>query len=64
MITVEDNGKGINRESVKATALKRGLIKPDEDLTDDAVYSLIFKNAFQQHRNYPRFQGVVWEWMS
>ena len=57
LITVEDNGKGINRESVKATALKRGLIKPDEDLTDDAVYSLIFKNGFSTAQEISQVSG-------
>ncbi|GAA3669441.1 chemotaxis protein CheA [Acetobacter lovaniensis] len=46
LITIKDDGGGINRERVLATAVKRGIIAPDAVLTDDEVNNLIFAPGF------------------
>ncbi|WP_242402327.1 chemotaxis protein CheA [Komagataeibacter kakiaceti] len=46
LITIKDDGGGINRERVLATAIKRGIVAPDAVLTDDEVNNLIFAPGF------------------
>ncbi|MBX3325114.1 MAG: chemotaxis protein CheA [Nitrospira sp.] len=45
-ITVEDDGRGLNREKILAKAVKQGLIGENEKLTDDQIWPLIFKPGF------------------
>ncbi|TNJ64314.1 chemotaxis protein CheA [Paenibacillus hemerocallicola] len=47
-IEIEDDGKGINRDKVLATALKRGVVTPEQakTLTDEEVYLLLFAAGF------------------
>lgn len=45
-IEVSDDGRGINRDKVYAKALERGVIKEDEELSDQQVYSLIMQAGF------------------
>ena len=46
LITILDDGKGINKEKVRQTALKKGLVKEDEQLSDEGIYALLFKSGF------------------
>jgi Chemotaxis protein histidine kinase and related kinases len=46
MITVRDDGSGIDRERVRRTAIARGLIRADQQLSEDEVVSLIFRPGF------------------
>jgi two-component system chemotaxis sensor kinase CheA len=47
-ITVEvgDDGGGLNRDRILAKARSRGLVGPNEVLSDDAIYELIFLAGF------------------
>lgn len=45
-ITVEDDGRGLNREKILAKAIKQGLVSESEKLTDDQIWPLIFKPGF------------------
>lgn len=47
-IEIEDDGKGINRDKVLSTALKRGVVTPEQakTLTDEEVYLLLFAAGF------------------
>jgi len=45
-ITVEDDGRGLNREKILAKAIKQGLIAENEKLPDDQIWALIFKPGF------------------
>jgi two-component system chemotaxis sensor kinase CheA len=45
-ITVEDDGRGLNREKILAKAVKQGLIGESEKLSDDQIWPLIFKPGF------------------
>ncbi|REK67265.1 MULTISPECIES: chemotaxis protein CheA [Cohnella] len=47
-IEIEDDGRGINRQKVLDTALKRGVVTPEEakKLTDDEVNMLLFAPGF------------------
>ena len=46
VIEVIDDGAGINKEKVLAKARDRGLVGPDEQLTDDRINNLIFMAGF------------------
>ena len=45
-ITVEDDGRGLNRDKILAKAVKQGLIGESEKLADDQIWPLIFKPGF------------------
>lgn len=45
-IVVTDDGRGLNRERIKAKAVEKGLLARDETLSDDKVYELIFAPGF------------------
>jgi two-component system chemotaxis sensor kinase CheA len=46
VITVTDDGRGIDRDRVKAKAIERGIILPDAVLTDEETDNLIFAPGF------------------
>jgi len=45
-ITVEDDGRGLNREKILAKAIKQGLISEGEKIADEQIWALIFKPGF------------------
>ena len=45
-ITVEDDGRGLNRDKILAKAIKQGLISENDKLSDDQIWPLIFKPGF------------------
>lgn len=47
-IEIEDDGRGINRDKVTATAIKRGVITEEaaQSMTDEEVYMLLFAPGF------------------
>lgn len=45
-ITVEDDGRGLNRDKILAKAVKQGLVSDNDKLTDDQIWSMIFKPGF------------------
>ncbi|HLX39157.1 MAG TPA: hybrid sensor histidine kinase/response regulator, partial [Ktedonobacteraceae bacterium] len=46
VITVRDDGKGIDPENVRNAAIERGLIRPDQALSDNDVIDFIFQPGF------------------
>jgi chemotaxis protein histidine kinase CheA/ActR/RegA family two-component response regulator len=46
VITVRDDGTGIDPERVRNAAVARGLIRPDQTLSDGEVIELIFRPGF------------------
>lgn len=45
-IEVRDDGRGLNREAILAKAIEKGLVAPDERLSEQEVYNLIFLPGF------------------
>jgi two-component system chemotaxis sensor kinase CheA len=45
-ITVEDDGRGLNRDKILAKAVKQGLISETDKLPDDQIWALIFRPGF------------------
>jgi two-component system chemotaxis sensor kinase CheA len=46
IIEVKDDGAGLNKARILAKARERGLVEPDEQLTDEQIYNLIFVAGF------------------
>ena len=46
VIEIRDDGRGLPRDRILNKAIERGLVKPDENLTDKEVYDLIFQPGF------------------
>lgn len=46
VISVSDDGRGINKERVLAKAIERGVISGDENLSDSQIFALIMQPGF------------------
>lgn len=46
VIEVKDDGAGLNGERIRNKAIENGLISPDDLLSDDQIYDLIFQPGF------------------
>lgn len=46
VISVSDDGRGINKERVLAKAIERGVINGDENLSDSQIFALIMQPGF------------------
>lgn len=46
VISVSDDGRGLDVEKIKEKAIKNGLIKADDKISDDEAYKLIFAPGF------------------
>lgn len=46
VIELRDDGKGFDRDKVLQKAVERGLAKPNDNLTDEQIYDLIFQPGF------------------
>jgi len=46
LITIQDDGRGINRERVRAKAESQGLIQPGQQLSDSDLLQMIFHPGF------------------
>jgi len=57
LISVSDNGKGINRSVVRAKALERGIITEDARLTDEEIDNLIFAPGFSTAQTVSSISG-------
>ncbi|MCB1774121.1 MAG: chemotaxis protein CheA [Gammaproteobacteria bacterium] len=46
VIEIRDDGRGLPRDKILAKAIDRGLVRPDDNLSDKDVYDLIFQPGF------------------
>ncbi|MEH6358443.1 MAG: chemotaxis protein CheA [Pseudomonadales bacterium] len=46
VIEISDDGAGLNRDRILFKAIEKGLVTEDEQLTDEAIYMLIFNAGF------------------
>lgn len=46
LISIEDDGAGLNLAKIKAKGVERGLISPSDELTDEEAADLIFRPGF------------------
>jgi len=45
-IEVADDGGGLDKERILAKAIEKGLVKPEQQLTDNEIHNLIFEPGF------------------
>ena len=58
LITIRDDGRGLNRERILAKARERGLVnRPDKDYSDKEVFSFILLPGFSTKDNVSEFSG-------
>lgn len=57
VITVADDGKGIDRVRVRAKAVERGIILPDAILSDEEIDNLIFAPGFSTAETVSNVSG-------
>ncbi len=56
-IEVSDDGRGLDRAAILRKAIEKGLCKPEERLTDDAVYRFIFLPGFSTAKQVTDISG-------
>ncbi len=57
VIELSDDGRGINREKVKAKAVEKGLIPPGASLSDEEIDNLIFLPGFSTASEVSNISG-------
>lgn len=58
IITIRDDGKGLDRDRILEKAREKGLIaKPDSEISDKEAYSLILLPGFSTKENVSEFSG-------
>ncbi len=46
VVEITDDGRGLNRDKIRAKAVERGLIEEDDDIPDQQIYNLVFLAGF------------------
>jgi two-component system chemotaxis sensor kinase CheA len=57
VIELRDDGKGLDREQILATAIEKGLVEPGLKLNDDEASALIFQPGFSTAREITDVSG-------
>ena len=57
LITISDDGAGLNRERIKEKAIERGLISATEELSDNDIDNLIFMPGFSTAEKVTSISG-------
>ncbi len=57
VITVSDDGKGLDLNQIKTKAINNGLIEPNADLTENEIINLIFLPGFSTKDNATDLSG-------
>ncbi len=57
LISVSDDGRGIDAEAVRARAIERGLIAPDAELSEAEIFALIFQPGFSTAKQVTDVSG-------
>lgn len=57
VIEVSDDGRGLDRQRILAKAIQRGLVQPEQTLSDAEVYRLIFEPGFSTAEHVTNLSG-------
>ncbi|WP_369808718.1 chemotaxis protein CheA [Pararhodobacter sp. CCB-MM2] len=57
LISLSDDGRGLDREAIRKRATERGLIAADAELSDDALHQLIFEPGFSTAASVTELSG-------
>lgn len=56
-ITISDDGAGLNKDRIRARAEQNGVITPNQELTDNELYNLIFAPGFSTAKEVTSLSG-------
>jgi len=57
LVTIRDDGAGLDKERIRAKAIERGLITTTTELTDKEIYNLIFAPGFSTAQKVTSVSG-------
>lgn len=57
VITVEDDGKGLDAEAIKSKAVERGLIEQGAEMSESEIFNLIFAPGFSMSERVTSVSG-------
>ena len=57
VISLSDDGRGLNLNRIKAQALAKGLIKPEDKLSDQEVANIVFAPGFSTSEEVSEISG-------
>jgi two-component system chemotaxis sensor kinase CheA len=57
LLTLTDDGRGLNRDSIRAKAVERGLIDAGADISDAALFQYIFHPGFSTAKQVSELSG-------
>ena len=57
VIEVKDDGKGLDKITIKNKAISQGIISEDDNLTDQQIFKLIFHPGFSTAQNVSNLSG-------
>lgn len=57
VLTLRDDGRGVNLEAVRKKAIERGLMAPDADLSDDEITQFILQAGFSTAEQVTQISG-------
>ncbi|MBR9972472.1 chemotaxis protein CheA [Magnetospirillum sulfuroxidans] len=56
-ISVRDDGQGMDRDAIRAKAVERGLLQPNQDVTDSDLFGFVFHPGFSTARQLSAVSG-------
>ncbi len=57
VIEVSDNGAGLSREKILKRAIERGVVSPDQELSDREIHNLVFEAGFSTAEKVTNLSG-------
>ncbi|MGR3496198.1 chemotaxis protein CheA [Citreimonas sp.] len=57
LISVTDDGAGLDAEAIRARAIERGLIAAEQEISEDQLYNLIFEPGFSTAKSLSSVSG-------
>ena len=57
LIQVSDDGRGLDRDAIRAKATERGLLSPTQEVSDQELYQMIFEPGFSTARTVTAVSG-------
>jgi two-component system chemotaxis sensor kinase CheA len=57
VISIKDDGRGLDKEAITAKAIKKGLVSPTAKLTDDEIYAQVFTSGFSTAKQVTSISG-------
>jgi chemosensory pili system protein ChpA (sensor histidine kinase/response regulator) len=57
VLKIIDDGRGLNKQAIRAKAVERGLLAADAEISDSALYAMILESGFSTAENVSRLAG-------